>query len=290
MLRKHYVIRVMFPRRSGILLHVSSLPGGYGIGDFGESAYEFIEFLAASGQKIWQVLPLNPTGYGDSPYQCFSAFAGNPLFINLADLREEGLLSAQDFPNVPPFPDEHVAYDRVIAFKQEILRQAARAFFAARTEADCRTFDIFCQKSRDWLEDYTLFMACKKVYKDTAWVHWNAGATSTRSHCFEGMAERIILRVGFPPLCPVPILSAMGEVKGSVVVVTALVSWATFRFTSRMIALMYGLIRNCSAWMSKAAHCGRRRSSRLLQRDRSTLGQSALSLGCFCVYRPPLVD
>ena len=175
MLRKHYVIRVMFPRRSGILLHVSSLPGGHGIGDFGESAYEFIEFLAASGQKIWQVLPLNPTGYGDSPYQCFSAFAGNPLFINLADLREEGLLSAQDFANVPPFPDEHVAYDRVIAFKQEILRQAARAFYAARTEADCRTFDIFCQKSRDWLEDYTLFMACKKVYKDTAWVHWNAG-------------------------------------------------------------------------------------------------------------------
>jgi 4-alpha-glucanotransferase len=79
---------VIFPRRSGILLHVTSLPGGHGIGDFGESAYEFIEFLAGSGQKIWQVLPLNPTGYGDSPYQCFSAFAGNPLFINLGALRE----------------------------------------------------------------------------------------------------------------------------------------------------------------------------------------------------------
>jgi len=74
---------VIFPQRSGILVHVTSLPGGHGIGDLGESAHEFIDFLAGSGQKIWQVLPLNPTGYGDSPYQCFSAFAGNPLFIVL---------------------------------------------------------------------------------------------------------------------------------------------------------------------------------------------------------------
>ena len=129
--RKHYGNRVIFPRRSGILLHVTSLPGIHGIGDFGDSAYEFIEFLAGSGQKIWQVLPLNPTGYGDSPYQCFSAFAGNPLFINLDALREDGLLSAQDlWPIAPDFPDEHVAYDQVIAFKQELLRKAARTFFA----------------------------------------------------------------------------------------------------------------------------------------------------------------
>ena len=87
---------MIFPRCSGILLHVSSLPGRHGIGDFGNSAHEFVDFLAASGQKIWQVLPLSPTGYGDSPYQCFSAFAGNPLFIDLEGLREGGLLSAQD--------------------------------------------------------------------------------------------------------------------------------------------------------------------------------------------------
>ena len=170
-----YVIRVIFPRRSGVLLHVTSLPGGHGIGDLGESAYAFIEFLAGSGQKIWQVLPLNPTGYGDSPYQCFSAFAGNPLFVNLATLREVGLLSGADLASAPDFPDEHVAYDQVIAFKQKLLHKAARVFFADRAEADRRAFHSFCQNGREWLEDYALFMACKKVYNDAAWSHWDAG-------------------------------------------------------------------------------------------------------------------
>src|ERR1700723_1502566 len=100
----------MFPRCRGILLHITSLPGGSGIGDLANSAHEFAEFLADAGQKIWQVLPLNPTGFGDSPYQCFSAFAGNPLFIDLEVLRERGLLSASDLANVPHFPEEHVAY------------------------------------------------------------------------------------------------------------------------------------------------------------------------------------
>ena len=87
-----------------------------------------MEFLAESGQKIWQVLPLSPTGYGDSPYQCFSAFAGNPLFIDLKALREQGILSAQDLANVPSFPEEQVEYARVIDFKQRLLRKAGHAF------------------------------------------------------------------------------------------------------------------------------------------------------------------
>src|ERR1700732_246744 len=95
---------VIFPRCSGILLHVSSLPGGHGIGDLGKSAYEFLDFLAESGPKIWQVLPLSPTGFGDSPYQCFSAFAGNPLFIDLQALQEQGLLSRQDLASAPDLP------------------------------------------------------------------------------------------------------------------------------------------------------------------------------------------
>ncbi len=172
---KNYGNQVIFPRRSGILLHVTCLPGGHGIGDFGTSAQEFIDFLAGAGQKIWQVLPLNPTGYGDSPYQCFSAFAGNPLFVNLETLREEGLLSRQDLANAATFSDEYVAYDRVTAFKSEVLHKASRAFFQDAGEADRQAFDAFCQKSRAWLEDYALFMACKKVYKEVAWVHWDAG-------------------------------------------------------------------------------------------------------------------
>jgi len=165
----------MFPRRSGILLHVASLPGIHGIGDLGDSAFEFVEFLAGSGQKIWQVLPLNPTGYGDYPYQCFAAFAGNPLFIDLVELREQGLLSASDLANAPHFPEDQVAYNRVIPFKQTLLHKAASAFFTERTEDDRRTFDAFCQKSKEWLEEYALFMACKRVGNETAWVHWDAG-------------------------------------------------------------------------------------------------------------------
>ena len=127
---------MIFPRRSGILLHITSLPGSHGIGDFGSSAHEFVEFLARSGQKIWQVLPLSPTGYGDSPYQCFSAFAGNPLFIDLCALREMGLLSAQDLATAPTFPAEKVAYSPVIDFKQGLLRKAADVFLADAAQAD----------------------------------------------------------------------------------------------------------------------------------------------------------
>ena len=172
---------MIFPRCSGILLHVTSLPGGHGIGDLGDSAHEFVEFLADSGQKIWQVLPLSPTGYGDSPYQCFSAFAGNPLFIDLRALREQGLLSEQDLSSTPGFPRERVHYDRVIDFKQKLLRKAASAFFADGAQTDRGAFDSFCEENVEWLEDYALFMACKGAHKDVAWVYWDSGIRQRNS-------------------------------------------------------------------------------------------------------------
>jgi 4-alpha-glucanotransferase len=118
-------------------------PGGHGIGDLGNSAYELVEFLAQSRQKIWQVLPLGPTGYGDSPYQLFSAFAGNPLLIDLYTLRERGLLSSQDLDSASGLPDDHVEYGRVIHLKQDLIRRAARTFLADGTHADHVAFDIF---------------------------------------------------------------------------------------------------------------------------------------------------
>ncbi|MGB7824163.1 MAG: 4-alpha-glucanotransferase, partial [Candidatus Sulfotelmatobacter sp.] len=154
----------IFPRCSGILLHVTSLPGGHGIGDLGDSAHEFVEFLAASGQKIWQVLPLGPTGYGDSPYQLFSAFAGNPLLIDLKSLREQGLLSLQDLTSVSALPEGHVEYGSVIEVKQALLSKAAYAFLTDRARTDRDSFDIFCKNNADWLDDYALFMACKSIY------------------------------------------------------------------------------------------------------------------------------
>ncbi|HET7892684.1 MAG TPA: 4-alpha-glucanotransferase [Candidatus Sulfotelmatobacter sp.] len=166
---------MIFPRSSGILLHISSLPGGHGIGDLGDSAHEFVEFLAASGQKIWQVLPVSPTGYGDSPYQCFSAFAGNPLFIDLKALREQGILSAQDLAGAPNFADEQVEYARVIAFKQGLLSKAGRTFLADSNHPERHAFESFCKNNRSWLDDYALFMACKTAHNEVAWVYWEAG-------------------------------------------------------------------------------------------------------------------
>ncbi|HSE38378.1 MAG TPA: 4-alpha-glucanotransferase, partial [Blastocatellia bacterium] len=113
-----------FPRASGILLHPTSLPGPFGIGDLGEEAFAFIDFLAASGQSLWQVLPLGPTGYGDSPYQCFSAFAGNPLLISPARLAKDGLLTNDDLTNRPRFRPSRVDFGRVIDYKKTLLERA----------------------------------------------------------------------------------------------------------------------------------------------------------------------
>jgi len=154
-------------------LHFTSLPGRFGIGDLGPSAYEFADFLSAAGQKLWQVLPLNPTGYGDSPYQCFSAFAGNPMLLSLERLREQGLLQESDLAHSPAFPEDYVDYGPVIAHRTAALHRAAQAFFADGSHVDHSAFDRFCENSSAWLEDYALFMACKDVHQGTMWTLWD---------------------------------------------------------------------------------------------------------------------
>jgi 4-alpha-glucanotransferase len=163
---------VKFPRCSGILLHFTSLPGRFGIGDFGPSAYEFADFLSAAGQKLWQVLPLNPTGYGDSPYQCFSAFAGNPMLLSLERLRDQGLLLESDLATAPEFPQDYVDYGPVIEYKMPLLRRAAHSFFAGASTTDRIAFDRFCASAGSWLEDYALFMACKDAHDKIMWPLW----------------------------------------------------------------------------------------------------------------------
>jgi 4-alpha-glucanotransferase len=165
---------VKFPRSSGILLHITSLPGRFGIGDLGPCAFEFADFAAAAGQKLWQVLPLNPTGYGDSPYQCFSAFAGNPLLLSLERLGEQGLLPPSDVAGTPAFPEDSVDYGPVIAFKMPVLRRAAQVFFADASPADRAAFERFCENSAAWLNDYALFMAAKDQHKGVIWTSWDA--------------------------------------------------------------------------------------------------------------------
>jgi 4-alpha-glucanotransferase len=161
-----------FPRSSGILLHPTSLPGRFGIGDLGSEAYHWVNFLERSGQSLWQVLPLGPTGYGDSPYQCFSAFAGNPLLISPEKLVEEDFLSEADLEDTPPFPVHKVDYGWVITFKMSLLRRAF-ANFQAHASLDQRTrFVEFCETNRAWLDDYGLFMALKDAHGGVNWGNW----------------------------------------------------------------------------------------------------------------------
>jgi len=148
------------------------LPGRFGIGDLGPSAYEFADFLSAAGQKLWQVLPLNPTGYGDSPYQGFSAFAGNPMLLSLERLREQGLLQESELAQPPVFPQDSVDYGPVITFRTAALHRAAQVFFADGSHADLAAFDRFCEGASAWLDDCALFMACKDGHQGTMWTSW----------------------------------------------------------------------------------------------------------------------
>ncbi|MBN1219140.1 MAG: 4-alpha-glucanotransferase [Anaerolineae bacterium] len=151
-------------RYSGILLHPTSFPGPYGIGDLGESAYQFIDFLVEAKQSIWQVLPLGPTGYGDSPYASFSTFAGNPLLISLDKLVAVGDLDAADLADGPRFPIDKVDYGQVIQWKMPLLEKAARNFLRnaeAKRQAD---FDTFCTEYAGWLDDFALFMVVKEHF------------------------------------------------------------------------------------------------------------------------------
>ncbi len=160
-----------FKRSAGILLHPTSLPGKFGIGDLGDNALKFIDFLKEAGQTLWQVFPLGPTGYGDSPYQCFSAFAGNPLLISPEILAEEGLLSDEDLNSVPHFDPENVDYGPVINYKYNLLRKAYDNF-KSHKKSFKKECGKFCEKNGFWLDDYSLFMAVKAHHNGIAWTEW----------------------------------------------------------------------------------------------------------------------
>jgi 4-alpha-glucanotransferase len=161
-----------FPRSSGILLHPTSLPGPYGIGELGAEAHAFADFLRDAGQKIWQVLPLGPTGYGDSPYQCFSAFAGNPLLISVEKLAERGCLNSRDLGERPQFSDGDVDFGAVIAWKMPLLRRAYTTFQRAAGSEERQAYDDFCHRHVSWLDEFALFMALKASHNNIMWTSW----------------------------------------------------------------------------------------------------------------------
>jgi 4-alpha-glucanotransferase len=160
-------------RTSGVLLHITSLPGPHGIGDFGPGAYHFVDWLASAGQRLWQVLPMTPIGPGDSPYQSVSAFAGSPLMVALEPLVARGWLPA---PDLPPghFDAARVDYERVVPWRMQQLRAAAAGFFADRHAPEHAEYQAWCRTEAGWLDDYALFMALEAAHNGQPWWSWPA--------------------------------------------------------------------------------------------------------------------
>jgi 4-alpha-glucanotransferase len=164
-------------RASGILLHPTSLPGRFGVGDLGGEAYRFVDWLASAGQAYWQLMPLGPTGYGDSPYSSFSAFAGNTNLVSPELLVESGLLDASDIKEVPDLSHERVEYGKVIEYKRGLLEQAFQNFQAKLKEDEGlrRDYGGFLGFADVWLDDWALFAALKDEYKGEPWNTWAEG-------------------------------------------------------------------------------------------------------------------
>lgn len=159
-------------RSAGILLHPTSLPGEFGIGDLGDEAYEFVNFLEKCGFKLWQTLAIGPTGYADSPYSALSAFAGNPMVISPKKLVQDGDLNWEDINNPPPFPRADIDFGWVIPYKTELLRKAAKNFIDNGSKSRNKLFNQFLDDNAYWLEDYALFMALKVNHDLNMWNTW----------------------------------------------------------------------------------------------------------------------
>lgn len=188
------------PRHSGLLLHFTSLPGPGGCGDLGPEAHRFVEQLARAGQRAWQVLPLGPTGYGDSPYQTASIFAGNPILVSPQGLCDDGLLPAEELRELPP-SSARADYGAAQTVRWRLFEQAARRLFGsdgelgdAQRAALRRDFDRYCEAQSDWLPDYTLFAAIKEEQGMAAWIDWPAPLRDRHPLALDEARERLAER------------------------------------------------------------------------------------------------
>lgn len=159
-------------RYSGILCHPTSLPSPYGIGDMGQGAYDFVDFLEKAGQTLWQVLPLGPTGFGDSPYQSYSVFAGQTLIISPEKLLKQGLLKEEDLKNLPQFDSRQVKYGEVLTWKTKIFRKAFEAFEETEDKALLEEYQEFLKVHQFWLDDYAFYMAMREENGFQSWLQW----------------------------------------------------------------------------------------------------------------------
>jgi len=184
-----------FPRSSGILLHPTSLPSPYGIGDMGEAARHFIDFLYDSGQQIWQLLPLGPTGHGNSPYMSYSSMAGNPILISLDRLLEEGWLYPDELNILHDFPADWVDYNRVNVTHTALLKSAAKRFREGASAEQRQAYDNFCASKSFWLDDYALFMALKDQFAGKSWHQWDEAIARRHPEALENWRSKLSTEV-----------------------------------------------------------------------------------------------
>jgi len=186
-----------FPRRSGILVHPTSLPGPHGSGDFGPAAYHFVDWLASGGQKLWQILPLGGIGPGNSPYMSSSAFAGNVLLVDLAELQQRGWLDAADLLPTPGLDERAINFAAMVPFRMERLARAAARFASDANAADRAEFAAFCEQQADWLHDYALFMTLAEHNDWRDWCDWEPALAAREPTALASAATAHAGRVAF---------------------------------------------------------------------------------------------
>lgn len=175
-------------RRSGMLLPIASLPSKYGIGSFSKEAYDFIDILEESGQSLWQILPIGPTGYGDSPYQSFSTFAGNPYFIDLDELVEEGLLSEEECNSYDwGSNNEYIDYEKIYLSRFKILKKAYERSNISKN----KIFKEYCEINKWWLHDYALYMSIKDSFGSKSWIEWDDEIRSRKEEAISKYEEKL---------------------------------------------------------------------------------------------------
>lgn len=187
----------MSSRKSGILLHITSLPGNEGAGTLGENAFKFVDFLVETGQKLWQILPLGPVGFGNSPYQCYSAFAGNPLLIDLNLLVKDGLLNKKELLKIPHFSKNNIEFEKIDNWKYPVLRKAFDTSKNSIFEKFQDEYQPFLNEHSWWLNDYAFFMAAKNHFGGVVWSEWNDDIKFRNDSALKKLGEELANEIDF---------------------------------------------------------------------------------------------
>jgi 4-alpha-glucanotransferase len=190
-----------FPRSSGVLAHITSLPGSHGSGDLGTGAYHFVDWLHAAGQTLWQVLPLGGTGPGHSPYMSHSAFAGNVLLVDLQELQDRGWLSPQQLEKFSSHSPHHIDFGEVVSYRMSRLHLASRGFAASASPQEQADFAAFCKGNAAWLDDYALFMALSEHHPNSSWCEWEPGLAQRQPKALAKAAQSHGARLFFWNFC-----------------------------------------------------------------------------------------